>query len=96
MVSTETEIANMALSHIGFRSITALTDPSPEGEACNRFYRISIRELLVMTHWGFAEVRESLSLTSVTPIGYAYQYDYPQTCLKIRRVYNTSSGAGGY
>jgi len=86
---SETEICNLALSHLGAYTISALTDASQEARKCNLYYGPARDFVLRDFPWNFAERRYALALLSgVTPVGYDYAYQYPTNCLKARKIYN--------
>jgi len=43
-----------------------------------------------MANWGFAKTEVALSLTGKTPTGWAYEYYYPQGCLKAIEIARAS------
>lgn len=92
-MSSEVEICNLALSHLGSYTITALTDASQEARKCKLYYPIARDFVLRDFPWNFAERRIYLALLSgVDPVGYEYAYQYPVGCLKAREIYNEIIG----
>lgn len=88
-MASDTEIANLALSHIGIGAeIQNLTsDQSKEATACRRYFEISRRSVMRSYPWPFATKFVSLGLVSQTPTEeWDYSYRYPADCLKIRRI----------
>lgn len=85
---TEVEICNLAISNCrSDKTITALTDPTTEARACNRFYAVTRNEILRKYPWPFATKRETLSLVSEDPNDeWDYSYRYPSGCLFFRRI----------
>lgn len=92
MVSSEVEIANLALSHAGAGGpIASLTEASNEARECRLHYS-QCRDLLLRSHqWNFAQRTTDLADTGTTVDGWAYQYQYPADCLQIHHI-----RAGGY
>lgn len=92
MAESTTEIANMALSHLGSsKDIADLdTEASAEATACRRFYATSLRQTLRDFHWPFATKYAALGLVATTPSEidgeWAYSYRYPSDCVKLRRI----------
>jgi hypothetical protein len=68
MAATPVEICNNALTLIGTRRITALTDPSKEARACNDNYDICRKSLLRMHPWNFAMTRVPLTGVAISAI----------------------------
>lgn len=92
-MSSEVQICNLALSHLGSYTINALTEASQEARKCKLYYPIARDFVLRDFPWNFAEHRAYLALLSdVTPVGYDYAYQYPTNCLKAREVYNEVTG----
>lgn len=88
MASSSTEIANMALSHIGVgKEIASLDEASAEARACNRFYENALKETLRDARWGFAIKVADLGLIEEDPTEeWAYSYTYPSDCLKFLKI----------
>lgn len=68
MATNSVEICNNALTLIGTRRITALSDPSKEARACNDNYDICRKSLLRMHPWNFAMSRVELTGKTITAI----------------------------
>jgi hypothetical protein len=88
-MSSKTEIANMALSHIGIgKDVANLdTEKSQEATACRRFYPVSLRTTLRDVPWPFATSRRTLALITEDPNDdWDFSYRYPSDCLFIRRI----------
>ena len=89
MASSNTEICNMALSHIGIgNEINNLTsEKSAEAGACRRFYEIARKQVLSDFSWPFATKFLSLALIEEDPTTeWAFSYRYPSDCLDFRRI----------
>lgn len=92
-MSSEVDIANLALGHLGDRATVASLDP-PEGSAqaehCAQFYPIARDAVLEMHAWRFATKRAvlaDLSLTDEPPTSWGFSYAAPADCLKVLQVY---------
>lgn len=88
-MATKTEIANLALSHLGVgKEISNLdTDQSSEGAVLRRFYETAKDSTLRDFNWPFATKFRTLALVSENPTTeWIYSYTYPTDCLKIRRI----------
>lgn len=98
MAASKTEIANMALSHLGVGTdITDLdNEPSAEALACRRFYDNTLDEVLRIAPWPFASAFADLGLiTSFEDDDHPtdewdYAYQVPSDCLFIRRIVSGS------
>lgn len=88
-MSSKTEIANLALSHLGIaKEIANLdTENSPEASACRRFYE-HVKELtLAEIEWPFATRFVVLGLIEEDPNDeWNFSYRYPSNCIAVRRI----------
>lgn len=67
-MTTETDVCNLALSHVGTRAtIASLAENSPEARACSRFFAHCRDEALAATWWGFARATATLTLLKAAP-----------------------------
>jgi len=86
-MSSEITVCNLALSHIRGGSINALTEASIQAQQCKLLYPILRDMVLESVPWQFATKIVSLAqLTNVAIFNYAYAYQYPNDCLKIKRL----------
>ncbi len=88
-MSSETEISNMAISHLGVgKEIADLdTETSAEAKACRRFYDIARDTVLRDFEWPFATKIASLGLVESDPnTEWDYSYRYPSDCITLRRI----------
>jgi hypothetical protein len=97
-MSSEVDIANLALSHLGDSATVASLDP-PEGSAqaqhCAIFYPMARDTLLQAYSWGFASKRVALAeLVSAWP-QWAHAYVKPSDSLSIRAVLSPSATDDG-
>lgn len=88
-MSSEVEICNLALAHLGDSATVASINP-PEGSAqaehCQRWYPIARNSLLEMQEWGFATTRALLA-ELVNPFPqWRHAYARPSDCLKVLAV----------
>lgn len=90
MASSETEVANLALAHLGQNSITDIdSESSQEAAACRRFYDHARDEMLRRWPWTFAKRRQVLALVEEDPTDeWGYSYRWPSDCLFPRRIVN--------
>jgi len=88
-MSSKTEIANMAISHLGIgKEIANLeTEQSSEASACRRFYDSARKAVLGDIYWSFATKFATLNLIESSPNDeWDYSYRYPTDCLDFRRI----------
>lgn len=93
-MASETDIYNLALSHLG--DVADVSDPdeqSMQAQHCRRFYPIARDAALEMGDWDFATRRISPALVdSPPPSSYLYAYALPASCLKARAVFDVAFG----
>lgn len=89
MAASETEIANLALSHLGVGTRIAVlaTERSQEANACRQFFDICRDAMLRDFSWPFATKIVDLVQVEEDPnVEWAYSYRYPSDCLKLVRI----------
>ncbi|HEY7824466.1 MAG TPA: hypothetical protein VIG24_16615 [Acidimicrobiia bacterium] len=80
-------ICNLALSNIGKENISDLDEGSAEARACKQFYSHTRDTLLQAYPWRWAQTTQSLAaVTNTKTKRWAYAYQRPTDCLKVRRV----------
>lgn len=92
-MASETEICNLALSHLGVgKEIGNLeTENSAEASACRRFYDPTIEKVLTDFPWPFATRFATLALVEEDPTEeWEYSYRLPSDSLKVRRILSGS------
>jgi hypothetical protein len=88
-MASKTQIANLALSHIGVgKEIANLdTEKSEEAAACRRFYDTALEATLRDFAWPFSTKIQAMELVEEDPNDeWAYSYQYPSNCVKFRRI----------
>lgn len=90
-MTTEVDIANMALGAVGARStIASFTDNTKESNTCSLFFTPVVRAMLRQVEWGWARKQVSLTLLAdataggTVPTPWTYKYAYPSDCAKFR------------
>lgn len=85
-MSSEVDICNLALSHLGDDAeVAAITPPDGTVQSghCARFYPIARAALLEMFPWTFATKRVAVSeVDNPSPDDWAYAYRLPSTCIR--------------
>jgi len=93
-----TSVANQALDAAGVDvTIGDLEEGTREAQVCLRAYRQCLQQLLRVAHWDFARktaplvlladaTGNTLSVGTVVPIPWIYEYEYPIDCMKARYV----------
>jgi hypothetical protein len=87
-MTTATDLANRALSHIGEMSITDITDTeSKAARTCNGLYQSIIDETLREHRWNCAIDRQTLSELSEEPNhGFEHAFQLPSDFLRLLEV----------
>ena len=85
--ASEVSICNLALSHLGEASITALSDNTKPARECNRLYAIT-RDMELRSHnWNFAMKRTMLASDPTDPSwGYDKRYTLPVDLMRVVEV----------
>lgn len=98
-MTSEVDICNLALSHLGDTATVASIDP-PEGSAqaehCARFYPIARDNLLELHAWKFATRRAILPLLSTTMNQWRYVYGLPNDYLRVWAVMDEAATADDF
>jgi hypothetical protein len=86
-MASDVQICNMALTQLGARTITALTDQNSfEATICNLYFEDTTREVISEGQWTSTTRRASLAKTTNTPaFEYANEFQLPTNpfCLKV-------------
>lgn len=88
-MASNTEIANIALSHLGVgKEIANLeTEKSQEAAACRRYFETARDATLRDFPWPFATKLAALALVTADPNDeWDFSYQVPTDCLKFRRI----------
>lgn len=89
-MASKTEIAQMALGHIGQGTVLSNvdTDNTPQAKALRIFYTTAVEAVLRAFDWGFARKYATFNQVGdanpITEWGYAYRY--PADCLAFRYI----------
>jgi hypothetical protein len=96
-MSSELDICNMALSHIGssveIQNLT--TEKSKEAQACRRFYAPARDETLRAFAWPKQKISEALALVETfdsDESDWGFSYQYPADAIMVLRLYTPGSG----
>lgn len=86
-------ICNMALARLNQKRIQSISETNDVGaEFCNLFYS-PVRQWLLRKHpWGFAKTSAALAQTTVTPLGWDFQYQIPTGCMRVWALTDESGG----
>jgi len=89
-VSSEVDICNLSLSHLGDDATVSSINP-PEGSAqaehCRRFYPIARRAMIAMHPWNMSTRRQALAeVADDPPDSWEYAYAVPNDCIKVFAV----------
>lgn len=88
-MQSKTDIANMALGHLGHSKPIANidTDRSAEGNAVRTFFDISLKETLRDFAWPVASKYRDLDLVEENPnTEWGYSYRYPSDCVTFKKI----------
>lgn len=88
-MASKTEIANLALSHLGTgNEINNLeTEKSTEANVIRRFYDTALENTERDFPWSFLTAFADLALVEENPTDeWGYSYRYPSDCVRVRRI----------
>lgn len=84
---TETEIYNLAMLHLGQKTVSNLeTEASREAEIGRTIFDQSRDTMLRQFPWPFARRRVALALTGTAPTNWGYAYALPTDCVQALAV----------
>lgn len=89
MAISKAQICNLALAHLNQTEtqITNLdTDTGNTVIQCRIHYDVARQFVLADHNWNFAKKRVVLTDIGSPPTNWAYRYDYPSDCLKMREI----------
>lgn len=83
----QVDICNLALTHLGVKTISSMTEPSVAGQKCNLFFEPARNTALRAHDWNFARRIDALAtLANETYLGWPYVYQVPANCLALREI----------
>jgi hypothetical protein len=87
MASSQVQISNLALAHIGVSQfIAAPNEKSKEANICALFFEQVRDNLLESLEWNFASRRVKLAQTTSAITNWLYAYQVPTDCIAARRL----------
>lgn len=93
MASSETEIGNLALAHLGEAAVESFDEDNAASRALALHYAPTRDEVLRSHRWNFAIKRAALSaLADAPPFRWAKQFALPTDCLRICEINDTEIG----
>lgn len=86
-MASQADICNRALSRLGSLRLVAITDDTPQAEACESAWEM-VRDEVFRDHpWNSLGARAQLAEMGTTPdFGYDHQYAWPSLCVRVRDV----------
>lgn len=92
-MASQVDICNMALAHLGAKSINSLTEKSEEAGVCRRVYPIVLEKSLRDFAWPFAARQVALAVVTESSTGqpWRFQYRYPSDAVRIVGIVNPST-----
>lgn len=89
-MSFNTEVANLALLHLGVSNKTIAnleTERSAEANVCRMFYDRALESVLRDYSWPFATTFAVLNLIEENPNDeWLFSYQYPSDCVRMKRI----------
>jgi len=93
-LTSQTEIINLALGHIGQKPVMDITEKSSQADAALKIWNSCLKETLQNHDWTFATIVQTLDLHATydpEPAGYLFAYTYPSNCLALWHVFNSET-----
>lgn len=91
-ISSEVQLANLALLRLGERTITSLEDSTTTANACNIAYSTARDALLRRHFWNFSLKRVVLAADATAPsFGFQSSFPLPSDFIRVKSIYNQSS-----
>lgn len=93
-LTSQTEIINFALGHIGQKPVMDITEKSAQSNAALKIWNSCLKETLQNHDWSFATIIQALDLHATydpAPAGYLFAYAYPANCLALWHVFNSET-----
>ncbi len=81
MATTEIKIANMALTHLGAKRITAVDNTTKQGRLIVANWDLLVDICLEARPWIFAQNRGAVAAFATAETGYDYAYNIPADCI---------------
>lgn len=95
-MASQVEICNLALTHIGVKSISSMTEPSEPARKLNLVYPTARDAALRAHDWSFASQEVALAeVANESVLAWDYLYKYPASCVAVRELYNPNMIGGG-
>lgn len=89
MAQVDTDICNLALSHVGSTTVLqSLSEVYKEAQQCNLHYEPARQEVLRRIDWGFAKRTVALASQGDPPSTWRFSYAYPSACERVLKVYD--------
>ena len=89
-MSTQLELANIALIKCGAATIANMTDPSNIAKTISALYPFVRKHVLIHGIWNFATKNVSPSkMPTCSNPDYAFEYQLPSDCIKVQRLNTT-------
>lgn len=90
-MTSDVQIANLALSHLGNDTITSLTSDHPSASTISLFWDLTRDDVLREHKWPFSTAIVTLASLDTDIPTWTYFYGYPSNCLKIWTVFNDAT-----
>jgi len=91
-MASATDVCNLALTRARVGTIGDINESSAEAVKCKILYPLARDHILEKYPWRFAKSVKAAADTGITPNEWAYQYDYPNDCLRLLYLVPESTG----
>jgi hypothetical protein len=94
-MASQVDICNLALIHLGVKSILSIDEASTQAQKLKALWPTSLDSVLRDHPWNFATRTDSLAqISGETLLNWNYVYQYPSNCVFLRKVLNSSTVEG--
>jgi len=87
-MASKIEIVNLALTHLGVKVLSSLTETSEGARRVAVVYDFALDEALRARDWTFATKFSTLVELDEDAIEWTYCYTRPNNCVRVRRILN--------
>ena len=94
MAASTTQIANLALAHLGATNLANIDDSTPKAALVRQFYDQALEEVLRAYDWACATRRQELAQVDGDLTQYQYRYALPMDpyCQRVLAVFSPETG----
>lgn len=93
LTQAQIDICNLALGLLDETEINVTDTTDKAYVLCNRYYSLSLEELLQRHYWSEAKKRIAIGQTGIPLFGYSYEFALPSDFVRFYRIDNSGNGS---